>query len=325
MYNIFDIILKDLINKILLKKGPIYMSEHTRVLSAYNLKGGSSKTTSVTSLAYVLGNLGKKVLLIDFDPQANASENLGFDINSEFVCFGHLIEEYATVGSISDLGQVVNLIQQPTYLKNVQVKGKFGYTEKEIAFPFYVLPISRASKAMIRVENSLVPSQNFVHKHSEQVAFYLLKPFIKMMKEQLDFDYILIDTNPSLSLLSMNAIISSDYLIMPTFLGNEGVAGASAVYEIIEEVQLNAPDFVNLGVVIQRYNPRRNLDKFLCDELEESDIPVFQTRIPDAFNRVNDATARGKLIVQVDKKIEKAYEDLAKEIMNRIQEIESER
>ena len=146
-----------------------------------------------------------------------------------------------------------------------------------------------------------------------------------MMKEQLDFDYILIDTNPSLSLLSMNAIISSDYLIMPTFLGNEGVAGASAVYEIIEEVQLNAPDFVNLGVVIQRYNPRRNLDKFLCDELEESDIPVFQTRIPDAFNRVNDATARGKLIVQVDKKIEKAYEDLAKEIMNRIKEIESER
>lgn len=296
----------------------------TKVISAYNLKGGSSKTTSITSLAFSLGNLGKKVLVIDFDPQANASENLGVDINEEFVCFGHLIEEYAVTGSIADLSEIVQLIIQPSYTINKRQKGHFGFVETEEPYPFYLLPISRASKTMIRLENSLVPSKNYVHKYSESVAFYLLKPFIQMIKKELDFDYVLIDTNPSLSLLSMNAIISSDYLIMPTFLGNEGVAGASAVYEIIEEVQLNAPDFVNLGIVIQRYNPRRNLDKFLCEELEESDIPIFKTKIPDAFNRVNDATARGRLITQTDKKLEEAYRDLAIELMEKITEKEIE-
>lgn len=112
------------------------MTEKTRVLAAYNLKGGSSKTTSITSLAYVLGNLGKKVLLIDFDPQANASENLGFDINSEFVCFGHLIEDYATIGSIAELDELVSLIQQPTYLKTFNKRDVLAIKRKRFPFLF---------------------------------------------------------------------------------------------------------------------------------------------------------------------------------------------
>lgn len=281
------------------------------------------KTTLVTSLAYALGSRGKKVLVIDFDPQANASENIGFDINSEWVCFGHLVEDYAMYGKLCRPDEIIELIEQPEYVMNTHEKGIFGLVEKPFPYPFYALPISRASKVMIRLENCLVPQTSYAHRNSEQVAFYLLKPFIKMLREHTDFDYILIDTNPSLSLLSMNAIIASDYLVMPCYLGNEGVAGASAVYDIIEEVKLNAPDFINLGIVIQKYNPRRKLDRFLCEELEHTGIPLFETRIPDAFNRVNDATARGRLINQTDKNMAAVYDALAAEIIEKTDRMEA--
>ena len=307
------------------KRGFKMQKNKTIAIAAYNFKGGSQKTTSVTSLAYALGKMGKKVLIIDFDPQANASMNLNIEINDEFECLGHLIEEYAVDGSMCRIDEVVAMIMHPGYIANVREKGHFGTVEKEIKYPFYILPVSRMSKVMIRVENCLVPYKNYAHKNSQRVAFYMLKPIVEMIKKELDFDYILIDTNPSLSLLSLNAIIASDYLYMPCYLSNEGVAGVSAVYDIIDEIALSAPYFINLGIVLQRYNPRRNLDRFLYEDLKNSDLPLFETKIPDAYNKVNDINAKGRLINDFNKDVEEAYRNLAEELIEKINEKEAEK
>lgn len=298
---------------------------HPAVICINSQKGGVGKTTMTTSLALALGQLKYKVLIVDFDSQANASTNVGIDVNQEFVCLGHLIEDYAREGYRCTLDEIVELIQQPTYIKNTREEGQFGYIKKEFLYPFFILPVSFASKAMIRVENCLIPQKNYAHKHSEQVAYYMLRPVIQQIKESLDFDFILIDTPPSLNILSLNAMIASDYLVMPCMLNNDSLTGVMAVYDIIREVQLNAPNFINLGIVLQKYSDRRNLDRFLKEELEESEIPVFEHAIPDAYNKINDSNAKGQLINNTNKELRQAFQDVALELVAKIEKEEEKK
>ena len=299
--------------------------KQTRAICINSQKGGVGKTTMTTSLAYALGTLNKKVLIIDFDSQANASTNVGIDVNEEFVCLGHLIEDYATSGYQCNISEIVDCIEQPVYTKNIQEKGQFGYIEKEFKYPFFILPVSFASKAMIRVENCLIPQNNFAHKHSETVAYYMLKPVVEKIKKELDFDFILIDTPPSLNILSLNAMFASDYLVMPCMLNNDSLTGVLAVYDIIREVQLNAPYFINLGIVLQKFSERRNLDRYLKKEIEESEIPIFNSTIPDAFNKINESNARGKLVNISNENLRIAFENVAKELLERIEKEEKKK
>lgn len=294
----------------------------TKTITVFNQKGGIGKSTLAMSLSYSLGKLGKKVLLIDFDSQGNASQTLGININEDFTALGNYIYEYAVTGQMCSIHELINVICQPSYFVNERKKGEFGYHEIEKNYPFYLMPVSCAAKDMILIENSTIPQRNFVHQYSETEAFYMLQKFVKMIEKNLDFEYIIIDTNPALSVTSLNAIIACQYLIIPCMVTRDSIAGVNLVYDIIEEVALNSPNFINLGVILQKYSDRRNLDKFFEKELRDSDIPVFDTMIPDASNRINQASAQGRLINDVDDKMAEAFDTLAVELIQKIDEQE---
>lgn len=251
-----------------------------KIIVFANQKGGVGKTTSAINIAAELGYMGKKTLLVDNDPQGNATSGLGLNKKS---------------------------IKESTYttlLEPQRVKDSIYKT------PFPNLDIMPSTMNLAGAELDLV---EFDDRHKR------LKTALDMIKDE--YDYIIIDCPPSLSLLTINALVSGDGIIIPMQCEYFALEGLSQLTVSIRKVkQLYNPNIELVGILITMYNGRLNLSAQVLEELKKYyKEKLFKTSVVRNV-RLSEAPSYGKPIRYFDKHSKGAenYESIAKELIERI-------
>lgn len=249
-----------------------------KVISFCNQKGGTGKTTSAINLSSCLAFLNKKVLLIDLDPQANATSGLGIDkFKIEKSTYNILLDEIP-------LSEVI----QPTQINN--------------------LDLAAANKHLTGAELELVSAFS---------REFRLKKAIELIQDK--YDFILIDTPPSLGLLTINALTASNSLIVPVQCEYYALEGLSQVLNTIKLVRENLNKILDIeGILLTMADFRTNLSKEVIQETKKHfGDKVFNTIIPRNI-KLGEAPSFGKPILEYDKESLGAqkYLELAGEIVN---------
>ena len=252
------------------------------VISIAIQKGGSGKTTTAINLAAALVRRGKTVLLIDADPQSNLSQSLGFTTSPDRNLLTEISLEIA--GEKSDLRAAIK-------------KTTCG------------LEIVSSSIDLATAELELVSVYG-----REQVFSWMLQEI------KNDYDYIIIDCPPAIGLLTVNALVASDYVLMPLqaeFLSLKGVEGFMHHFKPIKK--LNRKLEV-LGFVFTKYDERKIMNRQSCEELERTyGAQVFETRIRTNI-QLAVAQKEGLDIFSYDEQSHGAqdYNKLANEVIGKI-------
>ncbi len=256
-----------------------------KIISLVNQKGGVGKTTTSINLAASLGKLGKKTLLIDLDPQGNASIGLGLnkrDINSDI---------YEVMTKRSDIKKAI-------------IKTDFDNLD--------IIPAT-INLAGLDIE--------FVKKFYEDQGFHQneqLKTALTKIKEE--YDYVILDCPPALGILTTNALVASDSLIIPVqceFFALEGITQLLNSVIMIQS-KLN-PDLKIEGVLLTMLDARTNIGLEVVEEVRKYfKDKVFNTIIPRLV-RLVEAPSHGKPIGEYDpgSRATEAYTNLAEEVILR--------
>lgn len=247
-----------------------------KVISISNHKGGVGKTTSAINIGAGLCKLGKYVLLIDLDPQANLSQSLGL-IDQERTIYGSLRGEYK--------------LEPVNVHKNLWV-----------------------------VPSTLDLSGAEVELSGEAGREYILRELLEPIRKSIHFDYILIDSPPSLGLLTINAFTASDEVFIPLQAEYLALQGLAKLIEVIEKIKKRLNKGLDVGgVFITQYDSRKVLNRDVVATIEEHfKGKVFKTRIRENV-ALAEAPAQGLDIFRYQAKSFGAedYLELCKEIISK--------
>ena len=251
----------------------------TKILAIINQKGGVGKSTTAVNLSAALGAMGKEVLLVDLDPQGNATSGYGIDKRALDGC-------------------VYNVLLGETPVEEVILSC--------VAEGVDVLP-STISLAGAEVE--LV---------NEMARENRLKNALGSLRGR--YDYILIDCPPSLGLLTINALVAADKLLVPIQCEFYALEGVTKLLDSMKRVKsiLN-PSLDIFGIVLTMYDSRTNLANQVVNEVRSFfGDEVFETLIPRTV-KLSEAPSYGQSILEYapDNKGALAYNDLAKEVIAR--------
>jgi len=246
----------------------------SKVISISNHKGGVGKTTSAINIGAGLNQLGKKVLLIDLDPQANLSQSLGL-VNEERNIYGALRGEY---------------VLQPM----------------EVARGLDVIP------------STLDLSGAEVEMSGEAGREYILREILEPIRAS--YDYILIDSPPSLGLLTINGFTASDKIFIPLQAEYLALQGLAKLTEVIEKIKKRLNKDLELGgVIVTQYDHRKVLNRDVVETITKHfNELVFTTKIRDNV-ALAEAPAKGMDIFSYNPKSYGAedYLALCKEILQK--------
>lgn len=249
------------------------------IISIANQKGGVGKTTTAVNLATALAAVGKKVLLLDLDPQGNASTGLGIMPSQRTSNAYEMI-----IGNLS-----LAACQQKTIVPNLTI-----------------VP-SIVDLSAIDIELANIKDREFV-----------LKDIINDHDQY--YDYILIDTPPSLGMLTINSLTASSSIIVPLQCEFYALEGLSHLLQTIELVQNNLnPDLDILGIVLTMYDLRNRLTIEVENDVRDYlGDKIFKTVIPRNV-RLSEAPSHGKPAIIYDHRCvgSKAYLRLARELLQR--------
>lgn len=257
--------------------------KHTKVISFANNKGGSGKSTTCSNVGYGLTLLGQRVLLIDGDMQLNLSLSLFSEEKVLEFARGekNLYQAIRTQKSLEDY--VI-----PTVYEN--------------------LDLIPSSTLMSSIEYELFTKW--------QREFILKKGLAKLM-EQGVYDYILIDSPPTLGGWVMNILCASDYLIIPVEASPWGLFGLANMFDFLNDVKQISPNLSLMGIVVTKVDARKSYFKQTMDTLTE----VEEVNVFHSFIRVDSAVEwsqdNSKPVIDYKKgsRSAKEYMDLAKEIL----------
>lgn len=244
----------------------------SKIISISNHKGGVGKTTSTINIGAGLCSLGKKVLLIDLDPQANLSQSLGL-IDQERNIYGALRGEYK--------------LQPIEIVKGLDV-----------------------------IPSTLDLSGAEIEMSGEAGREYILKELIEPIRAF--YDYILIDSPPSLGLLTLNSFVASDEVFIPLQAQFLALQGLTKLLEVIDKIQKRLNKELRVGgVFITQYDSRKVLNRDVLNTIEAHfKEKVFNTKIRDNI-ALAEAPAQGVDIFRYNPKSYGAedYLNLSKEIL----------
>lgn len=244
-----------------------------------NQKGGVGKTTSAVNIAYYLAKMGKKTLIVDFDPQGNASSGLGIDKQSLTGSMTDVILETKTLPDIIIPTDHKNLFIAPTtsHLANTEVE------------------LANANRRFTRLKNAIENTPNY--------------------------DYIIIDSPPSLSLLTVNGLIAARYVLLPVQAEFYALEGLGQLLETMKLIRKSMnPTLDLIGVLPTMVDGRTTLSGQVHEEIKKH-FPgkVFKTVIPRNI-RLAEAPSHGLPVGVYDKfsKGARAYKAVTKEVVERV-------
>lgn len=246
-----------------------------KIISLLNHKGGVGKTTSAINIGAGMVELGKKVLLIDLDPQANLSVALGIPRQRETI--------YEALRGESEL---------------------VPYTVKEgMDVIMSTLDLSGAEMELI----------------NEAGREFILRELFAPVKDE--YDFIIIDCPPSLGLLTLNALTSSDYVYIPLQTEFLALQGLAKIKQVIDKVRFRLNKKLDIGgVIATMYDHRKVLNRDVVETIKKYFGPkVFDTMIRDNV-ALAEAPAQRKDIFEYNRRSKGAsdYLDLCKEIIERV-------
>lgn len=248
----------------------------SKIIAIANQKGGVGKTTTAVNLCCALKMKGKRVLLLDCDPQGNSSSGMGVDKHST-------PSAYELITKTAD---ILDCIRKTPY-------GDVIPSNKEL------------SGATVELVNKV--RREYVLKDALQLVYN-------------DYDYIFIDCPPSLELLTLNALVAADSVLIPMqceYYALEGIADLMTTIKLCNK-RLN-PSLKIQGILLTMYDSRTNLTQQVAFELKEYfGGKVYETVIPRSV-RLSEAPSHGKPGVAYDKigKGSRAYMRLAEEFLKK--------
>jgi chromosome partitioning protein len=260
-----------------------------RVLAIANQKGGVGKTTTAINLGTALAAIGEQVLIVDLDPQGNASTGLGIDRRDRrFSTYDVLVATTAMRDAVL-----------PTAVPNLSI------APSTLDLSGFELEIGQSRDRAFRLRNALAPLN---------VA----------TPGAVDFTYVLVDCPPSLNLLTVNAMAAANAILVPLQCEFFALEGLSQLIKTVEQVKdtLN-PGLSIHGIVLTMHDARNNLsNQVVADVRTFMGSKVYDTVIPRNV-RVSEAPSYGKPVLVYDLKCvgSEAYLRLATEVIQREKEL----
>ncbi|MBI1622138.1 ParA family protein [Aquamicrobium sp. cd-1] len=253
-----------------------------RIITVANQKGGVGKTTTTINLATALAAIGEKVLIVDLDPQGNASTGLGIDRQEREVSSYDLLTGHAGVmdAAIDTAVPGLSIIASTLDLLGIEME------------------IASAPDRVLRLRNALRRSAT----------------------EGAGYSYVLIDCPPSLNLLTLNSMAAADSVLVPLQCEFFALEGLSQLLQTVEQIRSSInPGLSIQGIVLTMFDGRNNLANQVVEDVRaHMGDKVYDTVIPRNV-RVSEAPSHGKPAILYDLKCtgSQAYLQLASEVIRR--------
>jgi chromosome partitioning protein len=259
-------------------------SDNPRVLALANQKGGVGKTTTAINLGTALAAIGQRVLILDLDPQGNASTGLGIDRRRRALSTYHVLTGQAGLDRVVQETAVPNLFVAPSTMD------------------------------LLGLELEISQDRDRAHKLRKAVSAMV------SASPELRFTYILVDCPPSLNLLTVNALAAADAVLVPLQCEFFALEGLTQLLKSVDQVRQSVNAKLKIhGIVLTMFDPRNNLaNQVVADVRAFMGDKVYETVIPRNV-RVSEAPSHGKPVLLYDLKCagSQAYLRLASEIIQR--------
>ncbi|MBQ2940174.1 MAG: ParA family protein [Clostridia bacterium] len=251
-----------------------------------NNKGGSGKSTTCANVGYDLSRMGYRVLLVDGDMQLNLSL------------------------SFFDEDRVLEMAQSEKNLYYA-IRDQKDLTDYVVATPYENLDLIPSSTLMSQIEFDL-----FTKWQRE----YILKKSLENIKASGKYDFILLDTPPTLGGWVMNILCASDYLLIPVEASPWGLFGLANLFDFVARVRQIAPDLQTLGIAVTKVNERKNYFKQTFETLSELDnVYLFQSYIRvDASIEWAQDNSKPVEVYKASSRSAMEYRKLTEEVLSRV-------